>query len=264
MSKVLFLGTSHTQGECERGNSKFLDTEDCYVTHLSKLLNKQFIRLARGGIDNFELGVVFNSYRENFAEEFSNVDTVIAEVRYGTEWIPFPAEAFDIPMFSNTKGVAYEVAQDFGGKESHINATQYPWHGRQKELLQNTVNCEDKLILESMFPTMEMYMRSAEVLTRNVYDTLMIYEICKLLNIDFYWFAFAEGNIDRNNKNYLDIENKLMQEYKDFYSKCLTTNVKNNLGVNWNTSTCECGHYDEKMQKAVADLLYMQIQKVSV
>ena len=263
MSKVLFIGTSHTQGECERGNSKFLNTEDCYVTHLSKLMNKQFIRLARGGIDNFELGVVFNSYREHFAEEFSKVDTVIAEIRYGTEWIPFPAEAFDIPMFSNTDGFAYEVAQDFGGKESHINATQYPWVGAQQELLDATSNYEDKLILKSMFPTMEVYMRSAEVLTRNIYHTLMIYEICKLLNIDFYWFAFAQGNVDRENKNYFDVENKLMSEYSDFYSKCLSLSVKKYLGVDWNDSTCECGHYDEEMQKPAAEYLYSQLKQVS-
>ena len=267
MSKVLFLGTSHTQGECERGKSRFLNTEDCYVTHLSKLMNKEFVRLARGGVDNFELGVIFNSYREHFAQDFADVDTVIAEIRYGTEWVPFPAEQLGVPMFSNTDGIAYEVAQDFGGKESHINATQYPWNWHKQQLLDSIDKKEDKLILESMFPTMELYMRCAEVVTRNVYDMLMIYEICKLLDINFYWFTFTTGSIDFENKNNQAVINKLENEYADFYSKRLCENgirsylKDNGFDADWDKSTCECGHFDEHMQKPIAEFLYAQIQK---
>ena len=267
MSKVLFLGTSHTQGECERGKSRFLNTEDCYVTHLSKLMNKEFVRLARGGVDNFELGVIFNSYREHFAQDFADVDTVIAEIRYGTEWVPFPAEQIGVPMFSNTDGIAYEVAQDFGGKESHINATQYPWNWHKQQLLDSIDKKEDKLILESMFPTMELYMRCAEVVTRNVYDMLMIYEICKLLDIEFYWFTFTTGSIDFENKNNQAVINKLENEYADFYSKRLCENgirsylKDNGFEADWDKSTCECGHFDEHMQKPIAEFLYAQIQK---
>ena len=260
MSKILLLGTSHTQGECERGGSEFIDKDKCYYTFLSNLLDKEIIRLSRGGIDNFELGTMFNSFREHRADVFADVDTVIAEVRYGTEWVPFPAEQVGVAMRSNLDGFAYEVAEDFGGKDSHINATQYPWNTQQKQLLASIEDSDDRNILKSMFPTMQLYMRNAEVITRNVYDTLMIYELCKLLGIQFYWFTMTVINIEKDNPNNNAVIEKLESEYPDFYSKRLCEEgVQEQLGLHWKNSSCECRHYDEKFQQPIAEFLYKKL-----
>ena len=269
---ILFLGTSHTQCECQRGKEKFLKLEDTWVYHLSNMLGNDFTRLSRGGIDNYELGVVFNSFRNNKPELFAKHKTIIAEVRWGTEWIPFPAEVFGIDHFSNGEGLAYELAQDFGGKESHINLVQYPWNTRQEELLSHVTDKDDKLILESMFPTMELYMRSAAVVARNIYHTVMLYELAKLLGLEFYWFSFSKnhfgkdsfGNLsyDVENTNYTKLLDSLQNEYKDFFDLNLCPEgINDALDIRFDQNTCECGHHDETKQLPVAQLLFDAIQK---
>ena len=272
MNKILYLGTSHTQCECQRGEDRFLKIEDTWVHHLSNMLGKDFTRLSRGGIDNYELGVVFNSFRNNKPELFAEHKTIIAEVRWGTEWIPFPAEIFDIEHWANPEGLAYELAEDFGGKESHINLVHYPWNTCQDQLLDRVKDKDDKLILESMFPTMELYMKSAAVLARIIYNTSMLYELSKLLDMDFYWFSVSKnqfgkdrwGNISYNleDKNYTVLLESLQNEYKDLFSLNLCPDgINDTLNYRFDQNTCECGHHDETKQMHIAEFLFDAIQK---
>ena len=77
-----------------------------------------------------------------------------------------------------------------------------------------------------MFPTMELYMRSVIVVARNIYHTVMLYELAKLLGLEFYWFSFSKNqfgkdkfgnlNYDVENTNYTKLLDSLQNEYKDF------------------------------------------------
>ncbi len=52
---ILFIGTSHTAGQCHRGESEFLDENDLWCKLLADKLQLPYKKIGIPGVENWEL-----------------------------------------------------------------------------------------------------------------------------------------------------------------------------------------------------------------
>ena len=52
---ILFIGTSHTVGECQRGDQQHLDQSLVWTEILSSKYNIKYVKLAYGGSENWNI-----------------------------------------------------------------------------------------------------------------------------------------------------------------------------------------------------------------
>lgn len=276
---VLYLGTSHTAGECERGDSEYLDKDKIWTHHLSKKLDLEYVKLAQGGIDNFQILQVFHSYKKHNPEKMKHCKLVIADMRLGTTLTELPLEQVGLPLLDYDINLPpYRATMEYcpGGSfpTTFLNAGRYNvYSSRGKEQLLKTCDSSERLVIEKILEVHDLYRISSSTYAKCFYDIVNLNEIVRLMGIDFYWLCFSDmyhfSDINEN-ANYQKTLETLHLHYPEVYERNI---MQGGVGqflsdehkvkiVEGNTS-CECLHYDERYQEAIAQRLYENIQNLS-
>lgn len=79
MSKIAFIGTSHTYGDCSDVESGYMPKQMLWSSILGRMLGKKVLNFGDSGATNFELQVIINdAFSEGYLDD---VDTIIFEPR---------------------------------------------------------------------------------------------------------------------------------------------------------------------------------------
>lgn len=292
---ILFIGTSHTVGECERSDSEYLDNDDVWVHKLAQKYNLNYVKLAYGGTENTEILMMLSSFIKLCQNFSSRCKLIIGEVRLGS-FLPYISREtlnpnpksfnmFDMGQWlDNSKSwEASNQGEGFEKKQPYLISNNFHvWGYEQIEKITNKEfhyggphSGENKKSLESYLEVYINSFGSAMAWQKCMYDVIHMSYYASSHNIPFRWFTLnenwqffsddrAETKIFWRNK----IMNALKKEYSDVWAENLEKDEKKTLIYIMEDmlgeTSCECGHLDEKFQDALASRLFNKLTESGI
>lgn len=281
---ILFLGTSHTMGECMRENSAYLKEEEVWVNLLSDKLGLPYIKLAFGGAENWHITQMLNSFITNHHDFKDRCKMVIGELRLGsyepiTSWDALDGNVGGIrlydkhrPAFKSSRGL-----NDIEPRPTHILAnnctlTSQEEVDRQSESFWRN-NPDAKIGLQSMFESFIINHGTSINYQKSFYEVINMEHIVRCYNVPFKWFSWLDFERNISGKEefinwYKYVSESMRLEYPHVWDKNILKEEMDIGGLfgirdysDSSITTCECLHMDERYQEPIATALYEKINK---
>lgn len=276
---ILYLGTSHSAGECERGDSLYLDPDKIWTHYLSDKLDLEYVKLAQGGIDNYQILQVFHSYCKHNPEKIKHCKMVVADMRLGTTLNELPLEQLGLPLLDYDihlppHKATIEYCPNGSFPTTFLNSSRHNVYKQWgKDHLLKICDPEDRPVVQKILEVHDLYRVSSAVYSKCFYDIVNLNAIVQLMGMDFYWLCFSDlyyfSDVNENTNYQKTLETLHLHYPEVFERNIMPGGVGQFLAdeykvkvVEGNT-TCECLHYDERYQEAIAQRLYENIQNLS-
>lgn len=259
MSKIAFLGTSHTYGYCEDVHDSQIDDKDTWVSLLSQKLKKQYYNFGYNGATNKDLLNIFVEMHNN--GYLDKIDTVIVEPRITLT--PVKADATSFLNIKNSTNV-YDAKASIldmtrNNKDYNVSKSgcilpessswyknisfKYPTEFFYKKLEDSKIKrkyINDYLELHSI-------VAGGDLVVVETADTLKVIKaMCELKNIKFKWIWWSMPNWKVDKKYFGEV-------YEHLINKSAT--IEHHFHKKENVY-CSCGHLKKEKQPEVADILY--------
>lgn len=268
---ILFIGTSHTAGCCERENSQYLKRQDVWCHHLADMLGYRYVKLGFSGCENWQLTQLLIECI-NVIPNFKNrCKMVIAEVRLGSFQLPVPYDEldenfYDYGLEQDQSMLLLNASDDLLFEQNILRKINHTVNRqRQVYAVNKAINGDvvEQKILQSIYELNTVYHGSKIAYTRSSYEINTMYNLCKAYGIDFFWLTISESRSNIEIPVYQQYKNMIQEYFNELFDRRIppVPIVEYRKRLNWNNSTCKCGHFDETLQIEIAAVLHKYIQQ---
>jgi len=299
---ILFIGTSHTVGECVIGDQTHIEENRLWVNILSSMLGIKYVKLSFGGAENCHLSMMLNSFIRDYDDFSKHCKLVIADVRLGS-YVPYvsretlhpdPEAWFPEEDINKMLNRGNRVWQSESGPSkkitkslNHLLANQIYPHGN--DVIQDMTtdgrhwggkySDYNKLSLESFLNVYIENWGTSHAWQKCFYDIVSMSSLTNAKNVPFRWFTFNDNSKYFGNPN----ESPIVQKQAHWRS-CVQLSIKNEYNDIWEENllleetdmskflddisglknSCECGHYDQQYQPEISKILFKKLVKSGI
>jgi hypothetical protein len=249
---ILFIGTSHTAGQCHRGESEFLDENDLWCKLLADKLQLPYKKIGIPGVENWELTQNLLHVIEQDPNFQQNCKFIMAEVRLGSFLMPVPYDEIE-PNYTDDKLTTDNLLDRM--------TLCLRWSEQIDHIAKDYSGKGNKTVLQILHDANTIYHSSVTGYFRSAVEINTMHGIAKLVGVPFYWTTWCESVGNEDVPIFQQYASIIKEKYKDTFARRIPAKSMNHIiDFNWDNSSCECGHWDETVQDEIARLLYKYIK----
>jgi len=274
---IAFFGSSHTYGQCKRGDGWAIDEDKVYANILGKKFGLPIVNFSIPGNYNLRIQQQVLDFLE--LSRSSHCVKVIIEVRLADHSYYFGRDIFVDDFYTEPNNPELAGGSEFWYKTFWDN--MYTNYVRSKdndysylnERISNLKRQSGYQPIDAELDTLKELSKtftltrfcSVQQLLEDLYTIRVLQRLCRLANIPFHWFCWDERTsylLDQKLVNH--IEEVFRKNTKIYEDQLLYPNmkniIKNEKGYQFiEENRCVCGHLDETVHEWLADKLYNEL-----
>lgn len=281
---IAVFGTSHTFGECLRGDDNQLDESDMWAFQLAKRLGLGLLNASKRGNYNVNIVRQLIDFLDLPSDVLSRCKLIIVEPRDGDPagiWctellgdLHLPDHTYNTPIVDSYQYHNYAMTWTGQLFQTFINPIQIGMsvsdYGRNEaffmgNLLGFPIITEGAVnnVISYIDHHQKLVAGSVSKLTDDYDHIRIMQKLVKLSGIPYMWFCFDELDLDSEFEKVREIYKKTTNIYESavpiLHNMPLSYMKMNGLSSLDNNLKCECGHYGEEMNRWVSDIIYDEI-----
>jgi hypothetical protein len=273
---IAFFGTSHTYGQCKRGDYWAIDEDKVYANILGKKFGLPIMNFAIPGNCNLRIQQQVLDFLE--LSRSSHCTKIIVETRLADHSYYFGRDIFVDEFYTEPNNPELAGGSEFWystfwsnmytdfvrGKDKDVNYLNERIANTKRQTGYQPINVELDTLKEMQKTMTLTRFLSVQQLLEDLYTIRVLQRLCRLANIPFYWFCWDEKTKMLDQKLIEHIEQVFRKNTKIYEDQLLYPNMKmvinSEKGKQFiEDNRCECTHLNETVHEWLANKLYDEL-----